>query len=104
MKELFKELNIETAKDSSFQIEPERIWYFRVDGDTLHSYITVDNLVKKCKAWANTKGYKIISYFDDGVGYALATLDTVTEDGWLKGETENGAIIKASLWIIEQGE
>ena len=101
MKELFKELNIETAKDSSFQIQPERIWYYRMDGDTLHSYITIDNLVKKCKAWANTKGYKIISYFDK-VGYALATKEIVTEDGWLKDTTENGAIILASLWIIEQ--
>lgn len=104
MRELFKELDIDTAEESRFQIQPERIWYYRSEGDTLQSYITVDNLVKKCKTWANTKGYKIISYFDNGVGYALATLDTVTEEGWIKDTSENSAIIKASLWIIEQGD
>ena len=72
----------------------------------VESHTNIHELAHKCKEWAFSRGYEILSYTSkDGGCYVekdtRGTIDTVHEELDLN-QTEAEAIFKACEWILEQ--
>ena len=74
--------------------------------------INIYELAHKCKEWATSKGYIMLSYMeDDKTGYVSlgdlfgqtkVKLPQPKDSFWFEADTELEAIFKACEWIMEQ--
>ena len=70
-------------------------------------YINIHELAHKCKEWALSKEYKLLSMSKECFLYDTKELYDVSEQlnqwsEWFDAETEVEAIFKACQWIYEQ--
>ena len=66
-------------------------------------YINIHELAHKCKEWATSNGWYILSYYQHEYGYALPCENEEREQKeWFDAPTEPEAIFKACEWIMEQ--
>lgn len=80
--------------------------------EEISGLINIHELAHKCKEWATSKGYIMLSYIeDDKMGYvSLGNLFGKTEvelpqpkeSFWFEADTEHEAIFKACEWIRKE--
>lgn len=84
------------------------------EGNICTGSIGIYELAHKCKEWASSNGYIVISYIeDDNTGYASlgdlfgrtgVRLPQPKESFWFDARTEPESIFKACEWILQQKE
>ena len=89
-----------------------KIYYYCNQFGKITGEINIYELAHKCKEWATSKGYIMLSYMeDDKTGYVSlgdlfgktkVKLPQPKDSFWFEADTELEAIFKACEWIMEQ--
>ena len=94
------------------EIENTTLIYGCAVHDGWYDEINIYEFAHKCKEWATSKGYIMLSYMeDDKTGYVSlgdlfgqtkVKLPQPKDSFWLEAATELEAIFEACKWIMEQ--